>query len=127
MKMVAAAAALLASLAGAGCTTGVVQPQGKIGMTGEATLAQVTDAIQQAGLEAGWQTKLVRPGLIEGYREWGNGKHNMTVEVIYDAKNYTIKYKDSKNLSYDGGSIHRQYWIRVQAWDDAIKARTWKL
>lgn len=127
MKKLGAVTILFACLAVAGCTTGVVQPQGKIGMTGEATLAQVTDAIQQAGVEAGWQTKLVRPGLIEGHREWGNGKHNMTVEVVYDAKSYTIKYKDSKNLSYDGSSVHRQYWLRVQRWDEAIKARTWKL
>ena len=127
MKSLAAVMVVLVCLAGTGCTTGVVQPEGKIGMTGEATLTQVTDAIQQAGNETGWQTKVVRPGLIEGHREWGNGKHNMTVEVVYDAKTYSIKYKDSKNLGYDGTTVHRQYWIRVQMWEDAIKARTWKL
>ena len=127
MKQAIKVGFILACLAATSCTTGMVEPKGKIGMTGDATLAQVTEAVQQAGAEAGWETKVVRPGLIEASREWSNGKHSMVVEVIYDAKSYTIKYKDSKNLQYDGGSIHRQYWLRVQRFDDAIKARTWKL
>jgi hypothetical protein len=127
MRRSIAAGLVLACLTAAGCTVGVVQPKGKVGMTSDVKIEQVTEAILAAGAEAGWTTKLVRPGLIEGSREWGNGKHSMTVEVIYDAKNYEIKYKDSKNLQYDGSSVHRQYWLRVQRWDEAIKARTWKL
>jgi len=127
MKRSLAAALVLACLTVAGCTVGVVQPKGKVGMTNDVKVEQVTEAILAAGAEAGWTAKVVRPGLIEGSREWSNGKHSMTVEVIYDAKNYEIKYKDSKNLQYDGSSVHRQYWLRVQRWDEAIKARTWKL
>lgn len=127
MRHMAAFGLLYICLAATGCMQGVPEPKASIGMTGQANLAQVTTAIQEAGVETAWQMTVVRPGLIEASREWGGGKHNMVVEVTYDAKTYNIKYKSSKNLGYDGQSIHRAYDTHVKRLDAAIKSRTWKL
>ena len=39
--------------------------------------------------------------------------HRATVNIYYNEKNYSILYKDSYNLDYRNGSIHRNYnnWI----------------
>jgi hypothetical protein len=39
--------------------------------------------------------------------------HHAVVEIAYNAKSYSIAYKESNNLNYDGKSIHRNYngWI----------------
>jgi hypothetical protein len=73
------------------------------------TLDQITHAIMRAGPRQNWRMTLVRPGLIEARREWGGGKHNIVVEVVYDTTQYRIDYKSSKNLRYSGGTVHRAY------------------
>ena len=127
MKQIVALGFLCLGLAAPGCTQRMVEPAASIGMTGEASLAQVTAAIQAAGVETAWRMTVVRPGLIEASREWGGGKHNMVIEITYDAKRYNIKYKSSKNLGYDGQTIHRSYDTHVKLLDNAIKSRTWRL
>lgn len=98
-----------------------------IGISGQASMEQVTSAIQSAAAETSWKLTIIRPGVAEATREWSEGKHNMTVEITYDTKKYAIKYKDSKNLGYDGQTIHRTYEQNVQRLDEAIKARVWRL
>ena len=127
MKQIVAFGVLCLGLAAAGCAQPMVQPSSSIGMSGQASLDQVTAAIQAAGVETQWRMTVVRPGLIEASREWGGGKHNMVVEVAYDNKRYNIKYKSSKNLAYDGQTIHRTYDTHVKLLDNAIKSRTWRL
>lgn len=112
----------------AGCTETMYRhTTTKIGMSDTVQLSQVTAAIQDAGNVTRWRTRVVRPGLIEAKREWGGGKHNIVVDVIYTTKNYKIVYKDSKNLKYNGRTIHRAYGEQVGAFDKAIKARTWNM
>lgn len=40
-------------------------------------------------------------------------KHMAQVEITYNTRSYSIKYKDSQTLDYDGTKIHRNYnrWI----------------
>ena len=40
--------------------------------------------------------------------------HSATVDIPFNAKQYSILYKDSSNLNYDGTSIHKNYngWIQ---------------
>ncbi|MEI8617992.1 hypothetical protein P4S63_15015 [Pseudoalteromonas sp. B193] len=39
--------------------------------------------------------------------------HQLTVDIAYDKTAYSINYKDSINLNYNGKKIHRQYvnWV----------------
>ena len=60
----------------------------------------------------GWQMNAVRPGLIVAtlrVRE-----HMAKVEIPYDRHTYSIHYRDSENLDYDGANIHSNYngWIQ---------------
>lgn len=99
----------------------------KVGYSGNVRLEQVTAAIHRAGRRTQWRTTQIRPGLIEARREWGNGKHNIVVEVVYDAKTYRIVPKSSKNLRRSGGRVHRAFNEQIDAFDKAIKDETWNL
>ena len=71
-------------------------------------LRDVRDAIQQAGISLGWQMRDVRPGLIIGtltVRE-----HMAQVEIPYNRTSYSILYRDSQNLNYDGVNTIKQYF-----------------
>ncbi|MGH8697219.1 MAG: hypothetical protein ACREVS_12125 [Burkholderiales bacterium] len=85
------------------------------------TLADVERAILRAGQTQDWKMETVRPGLIVGTRTWST--HVAVVEVTYTAKAYDIRYKDSKNLGYDGTNIHRNYNYHVQELDKGIRAQ----
>lgn len=85
------------------------------------TLADVERAILRAGQAEGWKMEPVRPGLIMGTRTWST--HTAVVEVTHTTKAYSIKYKDSKNLGYDGANIHRNYNHYVQELDKGIRAQ----
>ncbi len=114
----------LAALAAAGCTgRPVVNVQdAPVEYVGRPpTLADVERAIQRAGQAQGWKMETVRPGLIIATRTWST--HTAVVEVTYTAKTYDIKYKDSKNLGYDGTSIHRNYNYHVQELDKGIRGQ----
>jgi len=85
------------------------------------SMGDVRGAILQAGASLGWQMKVVRPGLITGtlyVRE-----HMATVEIPYDRRTYSILYRDSNNLDYDGANIHSNYNGWVQNLSNAINAR----
>ena len=76
------------------------------------SLGDVRGAILQAGASLGWQMSIVRPGLVIAtlrVRE-----HMAKVEIPYDRHTYSILYRDSDNLNYDGASIHSNYngWVQ---------------
>jgi len=84
------------------------------------TMADVERAIRVAGASLGWQMVARGPGAMEGtlvLRE-----HRAVVDIKYDTKTYSIKYKDSSNLQYDGASIHKNYNGWVQNLDKAIRS-----
>jgi hypothetical protein len=76
-----------------------------------ATTADVEQAIMRAGAGLGWVMTPARPGLVTG--RLALRTHVAVVDITYDAKSFSIKYKDSVNLDYDGGNIHKNYngWI----------------
>ncbi len=84
-------------------------------------LRDVRDAIQQAGVSLGWQMKDVRPGLIIGTLYVRD--HMAKVEIPYDRHTYSIIYRDSQNLNYDGVNIHSNYNSWIQNLSAAIDAR----
>ena len=84
------------------------------------SMANVESAIIGAGTGLGWQMVPQSPGQIEGVLTLRD--HRAVVVVNYDTKSYSIKYKDSTNLNYDGKSIHSNYNGWVQNLDKAIRS-----
>ena len=84
-------------------------------------LDEVGKAIQRAGVTLGWQMREARPGLIVGSLILR--RHMATVAVTYDTRAYSITYKDSAELDYDGQNIHKNYNGWIQNLDRNIKAQ----
>jgi len=85
----------------------VIQPAGGQKLTAD----QVKIAIMRAGATLGWQMKEVQPFLLEGTLHLR--QHMAQVNIPYSAERYSIVYKDSSNLNYDGKNIHTNYngWV----------------
>jgi hypothetical protein len=45
------------------------------------------------------------------------------VDIPYDRRTYSILYRDSVNMNYDGGNIHSNYTGWVQRLNAAINSR----
>ncbi len=115
-----AAVLLVAALAVAGCRAETVYNPTDIAYAPAATQTRAlteTDyknAIIRAGSKRGWTFQDAGPGHLVGNLAV-RGKHFATVDVFYDAKSFSIKYKDSRNLNYDPGKnqIHPNYnsWV----------------
>ena len=86
---------------------------------------QIKKAIITAGSSLGWKMKEKKKGHIVGTLFLR--KFVAIVDIRYNNKSYSITYKDSKNLNYDGKNIHKNYngWIknldrRIQSHIDII-------
>lgn len=75
------------------------------------SLASVEHSILDASRKRGWIARVVEPGLIEAQISIRN--HGANVQIPFSADSYSIHYKDSENLDFDDGSIHRNYnkWV----------------
>ena len=75
------------------------------------TSQEIENAIIRAGRTLGWVMKIKKDGhvLASLYLR----THVAIVDITYDKKTYSIKYKDSTDLDYDGNNIHSNYngWI----------------
>lgn len=93
-----------------------------VGPAGRAvSLEDVGKAIMRAGGTLGWQMKQVEPGYTLGTLKLRS--HVAVVDIRYTTKNYSITYKDSSNLDYDGTNIHRNYNGWIFNLDRAIKTQ----
>jgi hypothetical protein len=81
----------------------------------------VRNAILQAGASLGWQMNDAEPRLIVGTLNVRD--HMVQVDVPYDRRTYSILYRDSANMNYDGGNIHSNYTGWVQRLNAAINSR----
>jgi len=82
---------------------------------------QVYRAIKAAGSNLGWIITKVKPGLAKGQL---NLRGNMAVvDIPYNTRTYSIKYKESVGLNYDVSkqTIHKNYNGWVQNLDNAIR------
>jgi hypothetical protein len=86
-----------------------------------ATVEQVAGAIKKAGTGLGWQMIEKGPGEIEGRLNLRS--HLAVVSITFDTKKFSIFYKDSSNLDYDGTRIHKNYNGWVQNLEQAILAQ----
>jgi hypothetical protein len=108
----------------AGCRTSPiynVEDQSVISGSTRASMEDVKNAILRAGAGLSWAMRENKPGYITGtltLRE-----HFAVVDIKYDTQKYSILYKDSKNLKYDGTNIHNNYNGWVQRLNQAIQAQ----
>jgi hypothetical protein len=91
------------------------------------TLAQVQSTVEETARNQGWSLSDVKTGSFTAERQWGGNKHNVVVDVIYNLKDFSIVYKNSKQMSYSGSSIHHTYNDMVQALEERIKTNVSKL
>jgi len=77
----------------------------------------VKDAIIAGGAARGWVAVSSDPGKLRLKYDKQGGKHEVVVDVTYDAKGYQLKYVSSFNMKYENGAngpmIHPFYnkWI----------------
>ena len=76
-----------------------------------ASLTQIQAAVHKAGARLGWGMKRMSAGRMEG--RLAVRDHVAVVEIAFDETTFSITYRDSINLDYDGKSIHPKYngWI----------------
>lgn len=86
------------------------------------SLADAEKAIKLAGASLGWQVKQASPGKLIATLPIRT--HVAVVDITHDTKQFSIMYKDSTNLDYDGSSIHSNYNGWIQNLQKAIVART---
>jgi len=76
------------------------------------TMDSVKKAIVSGGATRKWRMKEISPGHLEA--QITVRSHTAKVDIVYSEKNYSITYKESTNLKYNNGKIHKNYnkWIR---------------
>jgi len=121
-KKLAFIAMITLTLALIGCRTAPVYnvTEAPVDVSSSATDKDVKKAIMVAGAGLGWQMKEVEPGHIVG--SLFLRKHSAVVDIPYSTSSYSIIYKDSTELNYDGTNIHNNYNGWIQNLDRAIKA-----
>lgn len=86
------------------------------------TLAQVGQVVKEAGAGLGWVMKDAGPGRMTGTLALRS--HVAIVDIAYDTQQFSITYKDSTNLNYDGQHIHSNYNGWIQNLEQAIRAKS---
>jgi hypothetical protein len=122
-KKTLAAVIILSTVTMMGCKSAPVQDVVDAPVTTSTqkyTQDDVRRAILDAGARLGWQMKDVENGHMLGTLMLRS--HMAQVDILYTKQNYTIKYKNSTNLDYDGQNIHSNYNGWVQNLDKAIRA-----
>jgi hypothetical protein len=89
------------------------------------TLDEVGLTIQRAGTSLGWLMESVKPGHILGTLQVRT--HVASVDIRYNTTAYSIHYKASNNLGYDGETIHPNYNGWIKRLSSAIHAEMLKL
>ncbi len=86
---------------------------------GRGSMAEREALIRRAAAsQGGWSVQSMRPGLLRATNTWRS--HQMTVDIAFDVRSFSIRYVNSVNLDYTGAQIHAAYNNRVQALERAI-------
>jgi len=88
-----------------------------------ASMDEIGKAILAAGASSTRMAMTqVRPGVIHATRLGTKGRMGI-MEIKYDTKQYSITYKDSQNMNYNGQTILQPYNDWVESLNQAILAR----
>ncbi|MDF0734040.1 hypothetical protein P0Y43_25490 [Pseudomonas entomophila] len=118
--LIRAVALGLALTALAGCTSKpVMNPAEQLTASHGYTHPQVQQAILKAIAERGWTARNVGPSLIQADITVRN-TFFAAVDIHYSTSQFRIAYRDSRELGYEDGKIHRNYNRWVYNLDRAI-------
>jgi hypothetical protein len=86
-----------------------------------ASIAQIKQALTAGGAPRGWQVTQVAPGQLVATVNVRN-KHTVSVDILASPGVFSIKYKNSTNMNYDGVQINPHYnkWVQMLS-EDARK------
>ena len=115
---------ILTTLMFSGCTSKPIYNFSDTPITasgGAPTDSQIVQAIIRAGSSLGWTMQKDAPGHIIGTLNIRT--HIAIVDITYNSDSYSITYKDSTNLDYNGTTIHRSYNTWVNNLNNAIKVQ----
>lgn len=90
-------------------------------ISGKHTGQDVEKSIIRAGAVLGWKMKKVGKGHLVGTLHLRS--HVAVVDITFNDKTYSITYKDSTNLNYDGTNIHSNYNGWIQNLDRSIQSQ----
>jgi hypothetical protein len=124
LRLLALATALFALNAQAKNTEAIGNFENQTAITGAgqpASVQQIKAALMTAGSPRGWVVKEVAPGQLAATVNVRN-KHIVTVDIAVTPGLYSIKYRDSVNMNYDGMNINPHYnkWVQMLS-EDARK------
>ncbi len=98
-----------------------------LGAPSDATLDQISQAIEAACVSQGWRVAAQEPGQMTAELNVSGGKHTATVDITYDTKTFSIVYLDSYNLNYNVERsityIHPNYLVWVDRLKNDIQRR----
>ncbi|MDB5857871.1 MAG: hypothetical protein JWQ76_1560 [Ramlibacter sp.] len=79
-----------------------------------ATVQQIKEALTSAGAPRGWQVTQVTPSQLVATVNVRN-QHTVSVDISLAPGLYSIKYKNSVNMNYDGVQINPHYnkWVQI--------------
>ncbi|MCP4286873.1 MAG: hypothetical protein GY792_20915 [Gammaproteobacteria bacterium] len=115
-KLIAVLSIAITTLALTGCPHQAdvynVEDASIVANVSNVSATDVRKAIIRAGGALGWNFKDTGPNMLEGTLHLRS--HIAKVDIPYGKDSYSILYKDSTNLRYDGSKIHSNYngWIQ---------------
>ena len=76
-------------------------------------LSQVEQVLRDAAMSKGWTVDREHDGHLQA--EIHVRQHWALVDITFTESTYSISYRDSKVLKYDGEKIHRNYnkWVKT--------------
>jgi hypothetical protein len=91
----------------------VVNKEIRTGSGRTLALEEVGDVLAGAARYKGWAVAKVEEGYLRA--EIHVRKHFAAIDIRYTPATYSITYRDSEVLRYDGEKIHRNYnkWIKL--------------
>jgi hypothetical protein len=84
-------------------------------------LSDVERAVIEGARVRDWQPRVLEPGHIEAVLYIRS--HVAKVDIHFDTESFSITYKDSVNLDYKNGRIHRNYNKWVQNLNNDIQSK----
>lgn len=106
---------VLTLLTVAGCTSKpVLNTQHALTANEQVSAAKMKQSILAALDKRQWTVQRAEPGLIQAEITVRN-RYHAEIDIRYTGNNYAITYRDSRDLGYKNGKIHRNYnrWVSM--------------
>ncbi|WP_313060903.1 hypothetical protein [Pseudomonas rhodesiae] len=112
----------LALLTAAGCTSKpVLNPHSELPAGTQVSEEKMKQVIVNALQKREWTVQRLSPQLVQA-EITVRGQYHAEIDIRYTRSSYAITYRDSRDLGYKDGKIHRNYNRWVNNLDNDIKA-----